>query len=154
MTAEEQLLWPICMMPVQWAGLVGKASENRPEVRLMAAILEDALRCYSKSPTVVGGPGRHDFEQWRRSKRRELQAEAAEWFFGGDDAQVTFGMVCDVLGINIELARVQIKAKKFGRREFTHRLLHTVNRETQITARIPRVRSSRKRHSIQHANVA
>jgi len=60
-----------------------------PEVRLMAAILEDAIHCYLKYLPAVNRKG------------RRLFSEVNEWFFSPDDGWLfSFENVCGTIGVD------------------------------------------------------
>jgi hypothetical protein len=60
-----------------------------PEVRLMAAILEDAIHCYLKYLPAVSRKG------------RRLFSEVSEWFFSPDDGWLfSFENVCGTIGVD------------------------------------------------------
>jgi hypothetical protein len=60
-----------------------------PEVRLMAAVLEDAIHCYLKYLPAVSRKG------------RRLFSEVNEWFFSPDDGWLfSFENVCGTVGID------------------------------------------------------
>src|ERR671918_2634358 len=56
-----------------------------PERRLLAAILRDAIDCYT----------RYCFAKSRREKK--MQQETEEWFFGDGEGVFSFENVCEVL---------------------------------------------------------
>lgn len=60
-----------------------------PEVRLMAAVLEDAIHCYVKYLPAVSRKG------------RRLFSEVNEWFFSPDDGWLfSFENVCGTIGVD------------------------------------------------------
>jgi hypothetical protein len=60
-----------------------------PEVRLMAAVLEDAIHCYVKHLPAVSRKG------------RRLFSEVNEWFFAADDGWLfSFENVCETIGVD------------------------------------------------------
>jgi len=65
-------LVPDQMVPVQFAELLQRASERTPELRLMAAVLEDAIRTFCR---CAGSRG---------VRSRRLFRETAEWFDSSD----------------------------------------------------------------------
>jgi hypothetical protein len=65
-----------------------------PEMKLMAAVLKDAIDCYLKY--VSAKP--------RRSKKRSNEAE--QWFFSDDDDGLySFQSVCDMLKLDPDYIR-------------------------------------------------
>jgi hypothetical protein len=81
-------LWePVAFLPCQMADRTGRA--HWPELRLVAAMLEDALQCVLRNATAVSGPRRREF------------LEAYDWLW--DDSRewpFTFANVCDLLGLD------------------------------------------------------
>src|SRR6266404_5635489 len=87
-------LVPDQMLPVQFAELLQRGSERTPELRLMAAVLEDAIRTFCR---CVGSPG-------VRSQR--LFRETAEWFDSSDASwPFAFENVCDALALGPDWIR-------------------------------------------------
>ena len=81
-------LVPDQILPVQFADLLQGTSERTPELRLMAAVLEDAIRTFCRYPGS------------RRRRGRRLFQETAEWFDSPDTSWTfAFENVCDVLGL-------------------------------------------------------
>ena len=77
-------LVPDQILPVQFAELLQRASERPPELRLMAAVLEDAMRTFCRCAASRG----------RRSQR--LFRETAEWFESSDVSwPFSFENICD-----------------------------------------------------------
>ena len=81
-------LVPDHMLPVQFADLVQRPSDRSPELRLMAAVLEDAVRTFCRCAGVRG------------VRNGRLFRETAEWFESSDLSwPYAFENVCDALGI-------------------------------------------------------
>jgi len=80
-------LAPEMVTPAQWADLWHKTKTGTPELRLMLAVLEDAVECYLRAPE--GG-----------LRRRKLGREAAKWLFAPFDSRLSFVRVCAALGIS------------------------------------------------------
>jgi hypothetical protein len=80
-------LWePVAFLPCQMADRTGRA--HRPELRLVAAMLEDALQCVFRNATAVCGPRRREF------------LEACDWLWDDShDWPFTFANVCDLLNL-------------------------------------------------------
>lgn len=80
-------LWePVAFLPCQMADRSGRA--HCPELRLVAAMLEDALQCVCRNATQVCGPRRREF------------LEACDWLWDDShDWPFTFVNVCDLLGL-------------------------------------------------------
>ena len=104
--AERHLtpLWePAIILPTQYASV--SFQRRAPEIRLVAAILEDALQCISRN--LGTSHGRH---------RREF-VEACRWLFRDDrsDWPFTFNNVCDLLGLNGVAVRERVQRAIGGR---------------------------------------
>ena len=87
-------LAPEALLPVQFVELLQRPSDRKPEVRLMVAVFEDALRTFCE---CAGATGRRD---------QRLFRDAAEWF-ESSDAQWPFAFenICDALGLEPEWIR-------------------------------------------------
>jgi hypothetical protein len=94
---------PDLMTPGQFADMVGKSGELKPEQRLKLAILEDAIACYLKVAPIPGYSGENRVEQVSNRQRR-MHAEALEWIDGAY-AAITFENCCESLGFNPEWMR-------------------------------------------------
>src|SRR5262245_6776002 len=95
------LLWPLedpagaadvvpeLMLPVQFAELLQGSSDRAPERRLMAAVLEDAIRSfcqYARAP---------------RARQQRLFRETAGWFASDDLSwPFSFENICDALALD------------------------------------------------------
>ncbi len=88
------------LLPAQW---FARALPECPARRLMAALLEDALRCLNKRAY---------------SKRPGTDAiEAAAWIAGSArGARVSFEDCCDALGFDAQRIRARLKALRAQRR--------------------------------------
>ena len=81
-------LVPDRLLPVQFVELLQRPTERMPELRLMAAVLEDALRTFCG---CAGAPGR---------RNQRLFQEAADWFASSDASwPFAFENICDALGL-------------------------------------------------------
>jgi len=81
-------LVPDRLLPVQFVELLQRPTERTPELRLMAAVLEDALRTFCGCAGASG----------RRNQR--LFQEAADWFASSDASwPFAFENICDALGL-------------------------------------------------------
>ena len=88
---------PISLLPSQLATRPGIG--RIPEVRLLIAILEDALQCIARSAAArTGGRRRqfHDAYAW------VFEEPAAEWPFA-------FENVCGVLGLDATAVRLRVR---------------------------------------------
>jgi hypothetical protein len=87
-------LAPEALLPVQFVELLQRPSDRRPEVRLMVAVFEDALRTFCECAGATG----------RRNQR--LFRDAAEWFESPDAHwPFAFENICDALGLEPEWIR-------------------------------------------------
>lgn len=120
-------LVPDLMLPVQFIELLQRPSERTPELRLMAAVLEDAIRTFCRCAA----------SQTARSRR--LFEETAEWFDTSDVSwPFSFENICDALGLEAEWIRRLLRRCRGSRTSTTHGM-----------ANIPSVRRiAGSRHSI------
>ena len=87
-------LVPDQILPVQFADLLQRPSERTPELRLMTAVLEDAIQTFCRCVASRG----------RRSQR--LFRETAEWFESSDVSwPFSFENICDALRLEPEWIR-------------------------------------------------
>ncbi len=87
-TRYEAILQPQVILPAQFSGGHHRAAPSEPLRRLMAAILEDGLRCFRKNINA------------RLSRRREFY-EAEQWFFGSKaEGPFAFENVCHILDLD------------------------------------------------------
>lgn len=83
------LLQPDTVLPSQYFAALRRKSIQEPERRLVLAILEDAVDCFTK----------HVAARDRRS--RQLFLDAEEWFTDGDrEWPFAFENVCDLVGLD------------------------------------------------------
>jgi hypothetical protein len=67
---------------------------HTPEVKLMLAVLKDAIDCYLKYVSV------------KQRRARKLSDEAQQWFFSNeDDWLYNFESVCDILNLDPDYIR-------------------------------------------------
>jgi hypothetical protein len=99
-------LWePAVLLPSQFPARRGGA--RTAEVRLAAAVLEDALRCMFRKVEAHSGPRWQEF------------VEAREWFWDDSrDWPFTFANVCDLLALDASAVRQSLKGivGRHGRR--------------------------------------
>jgi len=87
-------LVPEGLLPVQFVDLLQRPVERKPELRLMVAVLEEALRTFCGCASSS-----------RRRDQRLFQ-EAAEWFDSPDASwPFAFEYICDALGLEPEWIR-------------------------------------------------
>jgi len=87
-------LVPDHLLPVQFTELLQRPSERTPEHKLMAAVLEEAIRTFCR---CAGAPG---------ARCRRLFREAAEWFASHDVSwPFAFANVCEALALEPEWIR-------------------------------------------------
>lgn len=86
-------LWePVAVLPWQWADRRNRS--NSPEMRLVAAVLEDALRSVFRNVDARRGPRRREF------------LEACYWLLDDSrDWPFAFANVCDLLGLDATAVR-------------------------------------------------
>lgn len=81
------------LLPVQYADLVRRNYAIEGELKLLLAVLEDAIRCYLRNVNAKDGERRRDF------------LEVRNWFDGGGRARArrpdifSFDNLCGALGI-------------------------------------------------------
>ena len=87
-------LLPEQILPVQFAELLQRPGERTPELRLRAAVLEEAIR------TFCGCYGS------RRARHKRLFRDAADWFQSSDVSwPFSFENICDALALDPEWIR-------------------------------------------------
>ncbi|GIW42278.1 MAG: hypothetical protein KatS3mg076_2855 [Candidatus Binatia bacterium] len=92
--AYPQLFQPDTILPSQFFAALGRRGRHEPELRLVIAILQDAIECYQK----------HLFA--RDQKSRQLFRDAEEWIFSGDKEYFfSFENVCMLLNIDPDWLR-------------------------------------------------
>ncbi len=92
------------LLPVQYVDLVRRNHVIEGELKLLLAVLEDAIRCYLRNANAKDGERRRDF------------VEVRTWFEGGGSASArhadifSFENLCAALGIEPRclLARLRI----------------------------------------------
>jgi hypothetical protein len=99
------------MLPVQFVEFLQRPSERTPELRLMAAVLEDAIRTFCRCAA----------SQTVRSRR--LFEDTAEWFDTSDVSwPFSFENICDALGLEAEWIRRLLRRYRGSRTSTTHRM--------------------------------
>jgi hypothetical protein len=85
---------PAPLMPAQFTELLQRSSERSPELKLMGAVLEDAIRCFCQ---CAGSPG---------LRSQKLFRETAAWFESHDVSwPFAFENVCDALALEPDWIR-------------------------------------------------
>lgn len=91
------------VLPDQFAELFRSTQYRSPEVRLVIAVLEDAISTFFR------------YGSWRNRKERQLFNEVEAWFFTpNEDGVFSFENVCEVLRINAGYIRrglLQVKQR-------------------------------------------
>lgn len=88
------LLQPDTVLPSQYFAALRRKSTQEPERRLVIAILEDAVDCFTK----------HVFARDRRGQ--QLFRDADEWIRDSDrEWPFAFENVCDLVGLDAEYLR-------------------------------------------------
>jgi len=81
-------LAPEQILPVQFAELLQRSADRTPELRLMAAVLEDAIRTFCR---CAGS---------REVRRQRLFRETANWFESSEVSwPFSFENICDALAL-------------------------------------------------------
>jgi hypothetical protein len=132
-------LVPEQILPVQFAELLQRSAERTPELRLMAAVLEDAIRTFCRCSGSRG------------VRRQRLFRETADWFESSDVSwPFSFENICDALALEHGWVRRLLRRWQGAHTPSAHRLVKIPNvrriagsRHT-ITGRAPRLRDSRK----------
>src|SRR2546425_8015641 len=92
--ADPQELASEHLLPAQFTELLHRSSERTPELKLMGAVIEDAIRCFCQ---CAGSPG-------VRSQR--LFRETAEWFESRDVSwPFAFDNLCEALALEPDWIR-------------------------------------------------
>jgi hypothetical protein len=132
-------LVPDQMLPVQFAELLQRSAERTPELRLMAAVLEDAIRTFCR------GPGS------RGVRRQRLFRETADWFESSDVTwPFSFENICDALALEPGWVRRLLRRWQDAQMPSRHRLvtIPSVRRiagsRHTVTGRAPGFRGSRR----------
>lgn len=97
--AGGNLLAPDCLLPVQYNDLIRKRHVLEGEVKLMMAVLKDAIRAYIR-----------DMDGRTPQARRNFQ-ETYRWVHAADqDGVFAYDNVCDTLGLEPGLLRRWLKS--------------------------------------------
>lgn len=104
------LFQPDTLLPAQYYGNLRRRTLAEPEMRLILAILEDAINCFQDNLTAESGKG------------KKLFNEAEEWILEeGGDWTFSFRNVCELLGLNPAYVRQGLlrwkQRRQRGRRE-------------------------------------
>jgi hypothetical protein len=98
----DSITQPDCMLPAQFFARRTPARVEG-EVRLLIAVLEDAINTYLRRLTP------------RNKREREELAEVEAWFkTGGNGGLFAFENVCDVLGLEVSRVREWIRSLRSG----------------------------------------
>jgi hypothetical protein len=84
------------ILPDQFYGLVRRSAQRSGELRLLTALLEDAMNCFLGRCTG------------KAEQKQALQQEAVMWISGKWAAPFSFELVCEVLGIDPDFLRVAL----------------------------------------------
>jgi hypothetical protein len=97
-------LVPEALLPVQFVDLLQRPTDRKPEIKLMVAVFEDALRTFCE---CAGSPRRRNQRMFR---------DAAEWFDSSDVSwPFAFENICDALGLEPEWIRQLLRRWDAGR---------------------------------------
>ena len=107
------LLSPTVLTPEQHADRNRPEKVDRPELRLMLAVLEDAVRCYLGTS--------------RRARDRGGMSEAEKWLEDRNGAWLySFESVCAVLDIHAEALRRALRDQRLRAWNHQHKPCKTV----------------------------
>ena len=132
-------LVPEQILPVQFAELLQRSSEPTPERRLMAAVLEDAIRTFCRCADSRG------------VRRKRLFSGTADWFESPDVRwPFSFANICDALALEPGWVRRLLRRWQAAQTPRGQRLakIPSVRRiagsRHTITGRAPGLRDSRR----------
>jgi hypothetical protein len=130
---------PDFLVPAQFYDLTRRRAALNGETRLVFAVLEDAVRCYVKNANAT-----------RRSQREAFE-EAARWFdaAAGPHNPFSFGYICDVLGVDPDFLRTQIK--RLGPRDLPTKQMRSVGRRQVVRPGRRSHHSTRQSRHLAHA---
>ena len=98
------LFQPDTILPLQYFEMVRRKSHREGEMRLMLAVLEDAIGCFQK------------YYSARDRRGKQLFHEAEEWIMEKKDDEIfSFNSICEALEINPDYLRrglLQWKGRK------------------------------------------
>jgi hypothetical protein len=99
----DEILTSDVLLPQQFNDLIHRSAERSPEQNLLAAILEDALKCWFADIAIIGP------EHLYQSKRERLRYEADQWIFEkAVPVRFSFEGVCAGLGVDPDYIRGQL----------------------------------------------
>lgn len=94
------LFEPDSLLPAQFYRTFGRRLKARGELRLMVAVLEDAVECYRKYAAAQDEEGRRLFQ------------EAAAWVQSRDRRYLfSFENICELLGIDPDCLRAGLQRR-------------------------------------------
>jgi hypothetical protein len=132
-------LVPEQILPVQFAELFQGSAERMPELRLMAAVLEDAIRTFCRCSGSRG------------VRCQRLFRETADWFESSDVTwPFSFENICDALALEPGWVRRLLRRWQGAQTPSRHRVVEipSVRRiagsRHTVTARAPGLRDSRR----------
>lgn len=107
------------MTPQQYYDSISRSHSHGPEARLLFAVLEDAIRCYTMA---AGSPG--------AAQAREFQ-EVRQWVNTRGDRDVfSFDSICAVFEIEPEALRKQLNSSGLG--DLPLRRIRSIGRKTPM----------------------
>ena len=132
-------LVPEQILPVQFAELLQGSAERTPELRLMAAVLEDAIRTFCRCSGSRG------------VRRQRLFRQTADWFESSDVTwPFSFENICDALALGPGRVRRLLRRWQGAQMPSRHTLVKipSVRRiagsRHAVTGRAPGLRGSRR----------
>jgi hypothetical protein len=105
---------PDLMLPVQFNDMIRRRWQMDGEMRLVLAVLEDAVRTYVKAAA----------SQTRRGGKRFL--EVCNWFDSKARYPFSFEYTCEILGMPAEALRKRLST--FTAKDFPTKQVHSVGR--------------------------
>jgi len=121
------LFQPDTLLTEQYLETHRRKTHLEPEIRLMLAVLEDAVACFQKYVTA------------QRPKEKALFQEAEEWFLEKDsDSIYSFENICESLGLNPDYLRKGLVQWKKGQVRPKAKIYHlnTVQGKNDCTPRM------------------
>ncbi|SRR6266478_2546103 len=100
------------LLSSQYNDLVRRTDGLTSEQKLLLAVLEDALACWTRTSTV---PSRNSlpvgvsYKEWLAAARDFEHEEANRWIFENDGMVLTFDGLCSDLNIDATALRVRLK---------------------------------------------
>jgi len=123
------LFQPDTLLTEQYLETHRRKTHLEPEIRLMLAVLEDAVSCFQKYVTA------------QRPKEKVLFRDAEEWFLEKDsDSIYSFENICESLGLDPDYLRKGLVQWKEGQVRPKAKIYHlnTMQGKNDCTPRMPK----------------